>query len=239
MWGPNQDTTGIQTHGSNWNGTTDERAKLLSLPPNIIPEFIQFVAAESKLRKRSSKDKPSRFVSSDELVKLSEACNLMNTALSPRPLIRIQLAGFPPTFHQRAAAESFQWHLVSSAISTAFPCLFPGWMLMSEPSGADVMQFSLSELGGAPCRPTASVHIWFFSSTALVLDTELTSSHAKCITWRQFWGQLVPETFLYLEPVALVSVHSGSHLQAGFPPLALLLYFDFIQLQIFGPANSG
>lgn len=168
--------------------------KYYHCPPNFIPEFSQFVAAESKLKQRLSKDKAPWFNEFKQHLTQIKPAEIFNLRFIPPTLIKVQSADFPPIFHQRSTAERFQWRFVLSTISTAFPCMFPGWMLISKPSAADVRQFSLSELGGAPHRPTANVHIWFFSTHALVLDTVLTSSHAKCITWRQCWGQLVPDT---------------------------------------------
>ena len=82
-------------------------------------------------------------------------------------------------------------------------------MLMSEPSGTDVMQYALSKLGGA------SGYIWLFSTHALVLDTVLTSSHAIYTTWRQLWPTC---SRLNFNPTGLHVCAITSHICAGFHP---------------------
>lgn len=51
IWGPNQDTAGITTHGSSWSGT-DKCAKCYHRPPSL--QFTQFIPVKQELQERSN-----------------------------------------------------------------------------------------------------------------------------------------------------------------------------------------
>lgn len=99
---------------------------------------------------------------------------------------------------------------------------------------SDVTEPPRSKLRGAPCEPSASGHIWFFSARALVLDTALTSSHAMHTTWPRLWS-----AWFRPQPDPSGRHHASSSTVCPKLPLPVIVSLPLPSLDTFGSEISS